>query len=102
MTDQDQRAQLEQGITRNARHIFREAEGHFSDDTPTHRQLFIDTAINPTHYLGGDRYKTDWYAQTLATGEQIWVQVRNGEIRNAGINPVPKRWSAETGLAGLP
>ena len=102
MPDADQqiiRARLAQGISKNASHIFRDREGHLSQDTPENRQLFIETALEPQNYLGVDKYGTQWYAKTLANGEQIWVQVRKGEIRNAGRNLVPKAWHPDTGLS---
>jgi len=100
MSEAETKARLESGIAKNARHIFRDAEGHIADDTPDNRQRFVDVVREPAHYLGADKYGSDWYAKTLPTGEQLWVQVRNGEIRNAGKNQSPKRWTAATGLAG--
>ncbi|WP_017299839.1 hypothetical protein [Nodosilinea nodulosa] len=101
MLSDEQRAKLEEGITQNARHIFRQAPGHFSEDTPATRQLIIETALNPLFYQGQDKYKTQWYSQTLDTGSQVWVQVRNGKIRNAGINLTARPWRLDTGFAGL-
>lgn len=92
-------AKLEQGINKNSSHIFRNKEGHLSEDTPENRQLFIETVRDPRNYLGRDKYGTQWYAKTLVTGEQIWVQVRNEEIRNAGKNPMPKTWHPGTGFS---
>lgn len=97
--EQAVRAGLEQGISRNAKHIFRDREGHLSNDTLEHRQLFIEVVMEPENYLGSDKYGTQWYAKTLASGEQVWVQVRNGEIRNAGRNLTLKDWHPDTGLA---
>lgn len=102
MADADQqivRAKLEQGISKNASHIFRDREGHFSEDKPENRQLFIRVAMQAKNYLGTDKYGTQWYAETLSNGSQIWVQVRNNEIRNAGKNLVPKTWRPGTGLS---
>ena len=101
MLEAETRARLKSGIAKHSRHIFRDAEGHLAEDTPENRQLFVDVVMAPAHYLGADKYGTDWYAKTLPSGEQLWVQVRKGEIRNAGKNPIPKRWTAATGLAGL-
>lgn len=102
MSDIDERVRvkLETGIHKNARHIFRDKDGHLSNDTPQNRQLFIETVMEPRNYLGIDKYSTQWYSKTLTTGEQIWVQVRKGEIRNAGKNPIPKTWRPDTGLSG--
>jgi hypothetical protein len=95
------RAKLEQGINKSSRHIFRNKEGHLPDDTPENRQLFIETVREPGNYLGTDKYGTQWYAKTLVTGEQIWVQVRNDEIRNAGKNLIQKLWQPDTGFSSL-
>ncbi len=46
---------LEQGLTKRASHIFRNIEGHFSEDTPANRKILIDTALNADNYLGTDR-----------------------------------------------
>ena len=102
MLSDEQRAKLEEGITHNARHIFRQAPGHFSEDTPATRQHIIETALNPAFYRGEDKYKTQWYSQTLDTGSHVWVQVRNGKIRNAGINLTARPWRPDTEFAGLP
>lgn len=102
MNQQAKRARLEAGIDKNGRHIFRNAPGHFAEDTSATRQLLLDTAADSNWYLGQDKYRTDWYAQTLTSGEQIWVQVRHGEIRNAGINSTPRPWHPNTGFARLP
>ena len=102
MPDADQqiiRAKLEQDISRNASHIFRDREGHFSEDTLENRQLFIEIVMKPENYLGADKYGTRWYAEALTSGAQIWVQVRNDEIRNAVENSTPKTWHLETGLS---
>ncbi len=98
-TEEAIRAKLEAGIDKNARHIFRNNIGHLPDDTPDNRKLFIETVMEPSNYLGTDKYGTQWYTKTLPTGEQIWVQVRKGEIRNAGINPTSKTWHPDTGLS---
>ena len=100
MNPQAKLVKLEAGIDRNARHIFRQALGHFPHDTPAIRQLLVETVADSSFYLGQDKYETDWYAQTLPNGEQVWVQVRQGEIRNAGINPTARVWQPDTGLAG--
>ncbi len=99
MFDQLKRANLARGIDKNAKHIFRNREGHLSDDTRDNRQLFIDIVLQSDNYLGQDMYGTQWYAKTLPTGEQVWVQVRQDEIRNAGVNLSSKSWNATTGLA---
>jgi hypothetical protein len=73
-----------------------------TEETPAIRKLLLDTASNPGFYLGRDKYQTDWYAQTLSSGEQVWVQVRTGEIRNAGVNSTPRVWQPGIGLVESP
>lgn len=73
-----------------AHHIFRNAEGHFRDDTEANRQRLLQVVSKPTNFLGTDRAGNDWYAETLADGTQIWARVRNGKIVNGGINPIAR------------
>ncbi len=101
MSDELTRASLERGISKNAGHIFRNRVGHLSEDTLENRQLLIETAMEPSNYLGQDKYGTRWYAKTLTTAEQVWVQVRKGEIRNAGMNLTPKTWNLYIGLTSF-
>jgi|GEM_PF-2181187 hypothetical protein len=53
-------AKLEQGINKNAKHIFRNRQGHFSEDNSQNRQLFLDTVMTSENYLGLDKYGTKW------------------------------------------
>ena len=80
------------------RHIFRRAEGHVAD-TPGNRRLFQQVADNTGNYVGTDRFGNSWAAQTLQDGRQVWVQTRNGVIRNGGINDAPRGFDPERGLA---
>jgi len=81
----------------NLSHIFRDAPGHLSD-TPFNRQLLVDAASNPKNYLGTDKFGNKWQGYIQKDGTQVWVSLRNGEIRNGGINKVPKNFDSETGL----
>jgi RHS repeat-associated protein len=65
-------------------HIFRKAPGHFSKDTANARQLIM-SAINPDYFTGTDKFGVDQYRMTLANGAEVWVQVYNNIISNAGI-----------------
>ncbi len=80
------------------KHIFRVAEGHFSEDTPANRQLLLDLVADQNHYLITDVYGNAWYAETRADGTQLWAQVRNEQIVNGGINQPPKQVNSATGL----
>jgi RHS repeat-associated protein len=78
-------------------HIFGNRPGHVID-TPLNRALIENTANNSGNYLGKDQFGTSWYAQTLKSGAQVWTEVRNGTITNAGINQTPRSWNPATGL----
>lgn len=84
----------------NERHIFRNARGHFSD-TLENRKLLIDMASKLANFLGVDRFGNEWYAEILPTGQQLWASVRNGFIRNGGINEISKTFNKLTGLCNL-
>lgn len=55
-------------------------------------------ANNPASFWGKDQYGTEWYVEMLDDGRQAWVQVRNGQIFDGGINDTPKPWDPDTGL----
>jgi RHS repeat-associated protein len=79
-------------------HIFRKAPGHFEEDTNENRETLENVANEPHNYNGKDKYGNEWYAKILPNGKQIWTRVRNGKITNGGVNDIPKRFDAETGL----
>jgi len=54
---------------------------------------------NKKNFLGLDTRGNEWYAEILENGQQVWAQVRNGEIRNGGINNFPKTYNSKTGLS---
>jgi len=99
MTD-DERARLEQMISAAERdlipflekalpHIFRRQSGHFVEDTAAAREL-IQTTVTEANFVGVRDRGSLVYQQILDTGMQIWVYVRDGTIRNAGYNEVPR------------
>lgn len=67
-------------------------------DTPSNRALLENVANNPENFRGTDKYGNDWYTKTLADGGEVWVESRNGNIFDGGINETPKPWDTETGL----
>src|SRR5580704_3577609 len=81
------RIELHEGRTG---HIFREADGHFSEDTAVNRQMLIETASRSENLLGGDRFGNEWFAEVRTDGTQIWAQVRDGKITNGGVNITPR------------
>ena len=82
------------------KHIFRDAPGHLLD-TSSNRQLLIDTASNLDYYLGKDRWGNDWYAQIQPNGTQVWVQIRQDQIINGGLNQIPRSWHPQLGLGEI-
>jgi hypothetical protein len=70
-------------------HIFRDAPGHFTEDTPGNRAA-IQLTISPANYSHIDQFGNAIYGQTNANGTQTWAQVRGGTIQNAGINQTPQ------------
>ncbi|WP_231381745.1 hypothetical protein, partial [Rhodanobacter sp. OR87] len=73
-------------------HIFRNARGHFAEDTAENRAL-LQGAVKSDNFVGtrGPGGSISVYRETLPDGRQVWVEVRNGtQITNGGVNEVPK------------
>jgi hypothetical protein len=90
-----------EGVTlpdKRAGHIFRDAPGHLKD-TPGNRQLLKDVANDSGARLGTDKFGNRWSARTNPDGTQTWVQIRNGEIINGGVNQTPRMFHPGTGLS---
>jgi hypothetical protein len=80
-------------------HILADRPGHLPD-TPTNRQLLLDVASDPRNYFAcSDARGSIWCEKILEDGSQVWVQIYNGYIRNAGLNIKPRKWDPVTGLA---
>jgi RHS repeat-associated protein len=74
----------------NTSHIFRDAAGHFAQDTPANRALMIN-AVRRQNLISersiGARTLFR-YAQDLPDGRQVWAEVLDNVITNGGINGV--------------
>ncbi len=81
------------------KHIFRDAPGHLAD-TPANRKLLQGVADDASTALGTDKFGNVWSARTLDDGTQVWVQSRNGVIKNGGLNQTPRIFDSTTGLSG--
>jgi hypothetical protein len=82
------------GFRSDATHIFRDAAGHFAEDTPANRAI-IRGAVDPANLRSTitlkDGATLSKYFQTLPDGTQAWAEVRNGtEITNGGLNVIPR------------
>jgi hypothetical protein len=80
------------------KHMFRDSEGHFLQDTPTNRAMIENTANKSKNFLGVDKYGNRWYAETLPNGTQTWAEVRNGVITEGGLNQIPRVFDPQIGL----
>lgn len=49
-------------------HIFRDAEGHFTKDTPSARNSITKTANNTKNVMGSDKYGNEWSAKIQKDG----------------------------------
>jgi len=72
-------------------HIFRDAPGHFANDTITNRALIMDT-ITRSNYMMTDKFGNQVFSRILDDGTEVWAYVRNGIIWDAGLNQVA-RWN---------
>ncbi len=82
------------GFRTDTTHIFRDAAGHFADDTAANRAIIrgaVDPANLRTTITLKDGSTLSTYFQTLPDGTQAWAEVRNGtEITNGGLNVIPR------------
>jgi hypothetical protein len=70
-------------------HIFRRHPGHFAQDTAAAREV-IQATVTEANFVGIRDRGSLVYQRILDTGVQIWVYVRDGTIRNAGYNDLPR------------
>ena len=80
-------------------HIFRDAPGHLPNNQAS-RDTVLNVANDARNLLGSDRFGNSWYASNSGQG-QVWVQVRNNEVVNGGVNAVPRTYTPDRGLSGL-
>ena len=79
-------------------HIFRDKPGHLKENNAHNRDLLISTATNAKNFFGICERGSSWFAENMPDGTQIWAEVRNGKVRNGGINSTPKQFNRATGL----
>lgn len=70
-------------------HIFRDAPGHVLD-TIGNRAMLNDVAGNAANYQFTNKYGTHEFAKIRPNGTEAWAHVRDGVIRNGGLNLVPQ------------
>ena len=64
------------------------------------RAALTELANNPSATLGQDQWGNTWAAITKADGSQLWVQTRQTQIINGGLNQTPISYNPTTGLSG--
>lgn len=79
------------------KHIFRKEVGHL-EDSPENRQLLTDLAADRSKCDGIDRHGNWWHSKILQDNSQVWVEHRDGLIRNGGVNKKPKKWTYNHGM----
>ncbi len=84
----------------NSKHIFADRPGHLTD-TPENRDLLLKLVSDIKNYFGPNKHGSSCYAKTLENGKQLWAYVWNGEIRNGGINDIPKVYNPISGFNRL-
>ncbi len=82
-------------------HIIRDAPGHVNPPTAASQARWLDlflkvsnniANVNPSVLTNCQRQAQGFqgFSQTFRNRSQVWVQVLNGEIINAGVNLIPK------------
>ena len=81
------------------KHMFRNADGHFAQDTPANRAIIEHATSSNKNFLSTDQHGTLWYAENLQNGTQAWAKVRDGIITEGGVNQTPRTFNPTTGLS---
>ena len=66
-------------------HIFRDDAGHVMYDTPEWRQQMLDT-VSWDNYKSTNEYGRLTFSRLLEDNSEMWVEVYNNTIRDAGVN----------------
>lgn len=67
-------------------HIFRNREGHLMKDTPENRAIIAQATMSRENYVGTDKDGNEIYLKKNSDGTQSWAEVRDGVIRDSGLN----------------
>ncbi len=72
----------------NLKHIFEAREGHIID-TPGNRAL-LQATFRREFSVGTNEWGVETFQRMLPDGTQAWINVLNGQIRNGGVNLIPR------------
>ena len=83
------------------KHIFRKK--HNWSDTPENRRRLEELVSRPQNFRGVDRENGHaWYSDPEFDLPQIWAEVRDNTISDAGINEALPEWDEYTGMRSNP
>ena len=72
------------------KHIFSDRKGHVVD-TPANRKMIEGAVMDKGNLIGKkQRGGSELFSKMLDDGSQIWAEVRNGIVQDAGLNDIPR------------
>jgi filamentous hemagglutinin len=72
------------------KHIFSSRKGHVAD-TPANRKMVENTVMDRGNLVGKkQRGGSELFSKMQDDGSQIWAEVRNGIVQDAGVNDIPR------------
>jgi filamentous hemagglutinin len=72
------------------KHIFSKRKGHVAD-TLENRRLLESVAFERKNLVGKKQAGgSELFVKQLDDGRQVWIEVRNGIIQDAGLNDSPR------------
>ena len=81
-------------------HIFRKADGHFSEDTPENRAYIRAAVSDPANKEAVNNHGVELYSKIMPDGYRAWAHVKNGFITNGGRDKPWRKWVANNNPKG--
>ncbi|MGB7127575.1 MAG: hypothetical protein WBD50_00595, partial [Candidatus Rhabdochlamydia sp.] len=81
-------------------HMFRNDEGHLSEDTPENRAYIRAAVSDPSNRESINKHGVELYSKIMPDGYRAWAQVRNGIITNGGRDKPWRKWVANNDPKG--
>jgi|GEM_PF-1318460 hypothetical protein len=79
-------------------HIFRDTDGHLLN-TPENRAALRELVMDGKNLAGECSRGNQWFHKILPNGKQLWASVRDGVVRNGGLNETPVSFHSQTGFS---